>query len=434
MGEASCRSCKTLERENTMNAMASLLTRLLLFALAVPLSLAAPEQRQPPRYAVTIVDSLGGDFSETVGINNHGSASGNSFLPGDVVRHGFFWREGVTTDLGTLGGPNSFAPEEWSPNERDEVAGFSDTAMLDPNAENFCGFLGFYTSPYICRPFVWRHGVLTELPTLGGNNAAAVAINNRGELTGVSEITDPASGCSPISLSQLFQLFAVTWRPAKGEIKKLPPLLGDTLSNAAGINDSGMVVGTSGNCILGPIEAVLWRDGTPIDLGTLGGAVFNIAFGINNRGQVVGQSDLPGHVAHHAFLWEHGVMTDLGTLPGIASSLASSINNQGQVVGFSDDGNGNTVALLWQNGTMTDLNTLIPSGFPWFLAEALGINDLGQIVGFAFNATTGEGRGFILTPVQSSESNAQTARSTGSKELPVLPEKVRQMLKRRTDA
>jgi probable HAF family extracellular repeat protein len=246
------------------------------------------------------------------------------------------------------------------------------------------------------------------------------------------ETTDPASNCSPNSPSQLFQFFAATWRPAKGEIKRLPPLPGDTLSNATGINDSGLVVGTSGNCVLGPIEAVLWRDGKPINLGILGGAVFNIAFGINNQGQVVGQSDLPGDIAHHAFLWENGVITDLGTLPGIASSLAASINNRGQVVGFSDDGNGNTVALLWQNGTMTDLNTLIPVDSPWFLLEALGINDRGQIVGYASNASTGDVQGIILTPVENSESS--TSKGAASKRPPVLPEKVRQMLTRRMDA
>lgn len=50
-------------------------------------------------------------------------------------------------------------PEEWPPNERGEVAGLSDTTALDPNAENFCGAFDFLNGdPYICLPFVWRHG------------------------------------------------------------------------------------------------------------------------------------------------------------------------------------------------------------------------------------------------------------------------------------
>jgi hypothetical protein len=72
-----------------MNATTSALPRLLVLfsALAVALSPHAQEQQQPLRNAVTIVHSLGSD-SETVGVNNHSSASGTSFLAGGVVQHG----------------------------------------------------------------------------------------------------------------------------------------------------------------------------------------------------------------------------------------------------------------------------------------------------------------------------------------------------------
>jgi probable HAF family extracellular repeat protein len=201
------------------------ITAMMLFAaLAIPVRLAAQDHQDNKhhkhvRYTVTDLGTLGGGFSEGVGINNRGSVSGNSTLPGDTVKHGFFWRKGVMTDLGTLGGPNSFAPEEWSPNNRDEVAGFSDTSTLDPNGENLCGFLGFYTSPYICRPFVWRRGVMTELPTLGGNNGAAIAINDRGQLTGIAETTIKDPTCV---LPQLFDFKAVIWEPNKGKVRACP--------------------------------------------------------------------------------------------------------------------------------------------------------------------------------------------------------------------
>jgi probable HAF family extracellular repeat protein len=74
---------------------------------------------------------------------------------------------------------------------------------------------------------------------------------------------------------------------------------------------------------------VLWQNGTPTDLGNLGGMFFNIAFDINNQGQVIGQSDLPGDTTHHAFLrTEDDNMQDLGTLPGDVVSLANAINNK----------------------------------------------------------------------------------------------------------
>jgi probable HAF family extracellular repeat protein len=403
---------------------------LVLFAAtAIPVRLAAQEQKtERPRYAITDLGTLGGTFSEAVGVNNRGAVSGYSTLPGDSLIHGFFWQKGVMTDLGTLGGPNSFAPEEWAPNDKGQVAGLSDTAALDPDAENFCGPFSFLTSdPYICLPFVWRDGLMTALPTLGGNNGAALSINNRGQVTGVSE-TGTATDCVP-------HYEAVTWRSKKGEIQVLPPLPGDSEAVADGINDGGEVVGTSGNCTSGPVEAVLWRDSMPINLGSLGGAVFNIAFGINNRGQVVGQSDLPGDTAHHAFLWQNGVMTDLGTILGLPVSLAASINNEGQVVGFSQDLNSNnTVAWLWQKGTMTDLNTLISADSPWFLIEALGINDRGQIAGHAFNNTTGEVHGFLATP-DDGEADSEIALAargeTSQRREIILPENVRKMLRQR---
>jgi probable HAF family extracellular repeat protein len=412
---------------------------ILLCALAVPLSLAAAGD--PPRYTVTDIGTLGGTSSSAVGISNRGSVSGYSFLPGDAFIHGILWREGELTDLGTLGGPNSAVPEDWPPNEKDEVAGLSDTAVLDPYAENFCGFLDFQVSSYICRPFVWRKGVMTQLPTLGGNNAGANAINNRGQVTGLAETSNIDPTCIP---PQVFDFQAVIWEPEKGKIRVLPPLPSDTSAAVFGINEKGQATGVSGNCAIlapypqiltGAIEAVLWeRDGTPINLGSLGGKVFNIGFSLNNRGQVVGQSDLPGDATWHAFLWEKGVMMDLGVLYGLPVSLATSINNEGQVVGFSQDFVSTTVAFIWQEGVMTDLNTLIPADSPWFLIEALGINDRGQIAGYAFNAATGEVHGVILTPVPSSESSAQTARSTVRKELPVLSEKVLKLLKRRMGA
>jgi probable HAF family extracellular repeat protein len=408
---------------------------LLFVALALPLRLAAQERQQqqperPQHYTVTDLGTLGGSASQACGVSNRGSASGFSELSGDNVVHAFFWQSRTITDLGTLGGPNSFAPEEAPPNDRDEVAGFSDTATLDPNGEQFCALFGDF-GPYICRPFVWRDGVMTELPTLGGNNAAAVAINNRSQLTGVAEtaIADPT--CFP---PQLFDFKAAIWEP-NGDIQELPPLPGDNESLAQAINDRGQAVGVSGTCANGPIEAVLWQNGTPINLGTLGGAVFNIAFGINNRDQVVGQSDLPGDTTHHAFLWQRGVMTDLGTILGLPVSLATGINNPGQVVGFSQDMNGNnTVAFLWQDGVMTDLNTLLPPDSPWFFIEALGINDRGQIAGYGLNTSTGEVHAIVATPTNRntpSEGAPTTQGATGERPKVVLPENVRKFLQQR---
>jgi hypothetical protein len=80
-------------------------------------------------------------------------------------------------------------------------------------------------------------------------------------------------------------------------------------------------------------------------------------------------------------------LTDLGTLPGSNSASGEDINNAGEVVGFIQDVETfQEVAVLFFQGQVTDLNqgAQVPPGFT--LGEALGINDQGQIVGFAFSA------------------------------------------------
>jgi probable HAF family extracellular repeat protein len=184
------------------------------------------------------------------------------------------------------------------------------------------------------------------------------------------------------------------------------------------MNDGGQIVGSSGTCnALVPatsLHAVLWPNGPNggvIDLGNLGGPLWNIAFYINNRGQVVGQSGVPGLTTFHAFLWtkETG-MKDLGTLPGDIWSWANNINNKGQAVGTSFPATGGR-AFIWQDGVMTDLNIMIPPGSPLYLDEAFGINDKGQIAGFG-HLVNGEQRAYLLDPCGDNREGCQDAVDT----------------------
>jgi probable HAF family extracellular repeat protein len=353
----------------------------------------------PAHYTITDLGTLGGSFSLAYGINDNGQIDGFSTLPGDAVQHSFLIEKGTMIDLGTLGGPNSesFA----NLNNAIQVAGSAETSISDPNGEDFCSF----GTHLICLGFVWQNGIMTPLDTLGGSNSQAAAINNQGQVAGYAEtgIADP--NCPA---PQVLQFRPVVW--TTGHIAALPLYAADTEGAAFWMNNSHDVVGASGSCApydpryalpLQPRHALLWRNGTPIDLGNLGGEFENSAFAINDRGMIVGASDIPGDMYQHAFSWQNGHMTDLGTLPGDLVSAAVALNTRDQVTGVSDDGSGNIRAFLWQNGTMYDLNTLIAGQSPLYLLHGFGINSSGEIVGFAYNTTVGEVHGFLARPIYS---------------------------------
>ena len=144
-------------------------------------------------------------------------------------------------------------------------------------------------------------------------------------------------------------------------IVDLGVLPGGGFSEALNVNDRGQIVGWGGTAS-GEMHAILWDNGEPIDLGTLGGAMSR-AWGINNRGQVVGESET-AKGDFHAFLWEDGQMIDLAEAGPF--NRAFSINHKTEVVGhFQLD------AVLWSRGTLTDLG----------IGSALAINDRGVIAG-----------------------------------------------------
>lgn len=135
------------------------------------------------------------------------------------------------------------------------------------------------------------------------------------------------------------------------------PSLGGTQSRGMAINERGWVAGwslTAGNAAR---QAVLWRDGLLIPLGTLGGPNSTVPWpGLNEGGTVVGISqtgaldpyheawscELGGFIAEtdprricQGFVWQDGVMAALPTLGG-THGFATAVNDLGQVVGWAE--------------------------------------------------------------------------------------------------
>ena len=422
----------------------------------LPISLQLHAQNGPSgagqiRYSVINLGTLGGTMSNGFGgVNDRGWVTGDANLAGDQNEHAFLWRNGVMTDLGTLGGLNSSVP---SPVKDDSgfVVGVAQTAMVDPLGEVWgttfvCTSVVCQGSQNLLRGFLWQNGVMIALPTLGGNNNGALGANNLGQIVGAAETANRDPNCVP---PQVLDFEAVVWGPKPGQIEVLPKLPGDTVAAASAINDQGDVVGASGPCQFpAPVfrHAVLWQHDTVTDLGSLGGAVLNAANAINDLGQVVGQSDLPGDAATHAFLWQNGVMTDLGTLPGDSNSIANDINDKGQVVGISCDVNFNCRPFLWDDGVMTDLNTLIPPNSSLYLTYGSGINDRGEITGSACvlsnGACTSEVPAFLAVPCDDAHAGFEgcggiaagtpaAAQAISERPRVILPESIRQHLQKR---
>jgi len=173
----------------------------------------------------TVLDTLGGQTGEALGINNAEFAVGNSFTTGDTASHATLWNvnSGSVTDLGTLGGIDSNA---LAINAAGQIAGWS-----------------YLASDFAQHATFWDGAALTDLDTLGGTNSQALALNNSGQIVGWSELADGSqhatlwNGTSLIDLNSLLDPALVS--------------AGWVLIEAAGINDYGAIVGRASNSNLG---------------------------------------------------------------------------------------------------------------------------------------------------------------------------------------
>lgn len=172
----------------------------------------------------------------------------------------------------------------------------------------------------------WQGGTLTGLGTPGDVTSEACDTNNNGLIVG-----------SFIPNGQL-KPQACAW--INGQRFNLGTLPGGASAQVLAINEAGQVVGVSDaiasgggtakhayRLMLSPSGIVSDR----VDLGELGHG-FSYAYAINASGTVVGTSNA------RAFVWENGVMTDLNAHISPASGwtlyAASGISDDGRIVGW----------------------------------------------------------------------------------------------------
>jgi probable HAF family extracellular repeat protein len=396
-------------------------------------------------------------------MNPFGSGGFDGAGPVPFIFHAFLWKNGNVIDLGALPPVDlNFSSPQGPPNEKGETVGVSENGIIDP-------IVGFTQ----IRAVVWKDRQILDLGTLGGNESDAFTLNNRGQVVGfaLNATPDPFSTfyLQIFGSSAGTQTRAFLWDKRSG-MQDLGTLGGPD-AQAAFINERGQIAGFSytnstPNATTGfpTLDPFLWKDGKMVDLGTLGGTV-GAPNALNNRGQVVGLSNLAGDVTFHPFLWSApGPMLDLGTLGG-NNATATAINDAEEVIGSSDLPGGQAThaflwtkkdgikdlgtaytfdtcsdpgainsagqivgasrgcdfssqeAVLWENGEIIDLNTLIPPNSALILTRAFTINDRGEIGGLGVIGGIGEppgcfndsvcGHTFLLIPCDEGHPNVE---------------------------
>jgi probable HAF family extracellular repeat protein len=269
---------------------------------------------------------------------------------------------------------------------------------------------------YINLGFVWENNQMRALPNFpGGNNGFATGANNLRQVVGWAEngVHDPTCCCQDEPRHQVLQFLPAMWTLGPpDQIHELPLIPGDTSGAATAINDNGQIVGISGICDQAEgrhtaKHAVIWENGGVTDIGNLGAEWWNTPTAINQRGDVVGFAGHPASVNGPltAFIWteDNGIkaLKPLrGRVPEHVDSEAYGINEARQVVGVSCDADQNCVAVIWDHGVYpTDLNDLKVPGYSAVLATAKDINNKREITGRAVDPMTGVLTAYLAVPV-----------------------------------
>ena len=228
----------------------------------------------------SILGTLGGRDSWAYGINNSGQVTGYSAIAQDQSTvHAFIYKDGTFTDIGAvLGSTETVA---LGINASGQVAGYASSNSATRGAFLYdSGFFLFFEPngfPYGIndrgevvgglsgnddgsgRAFLYSHGAKQDLGTLGGGTfARAYALNNLGQVVGVS-------GPS-FFFNDGQKAFVYTGGTMQDLNALIPGVAGRMLTEARDINDAGQIVangkinGEDHGFLLTPTQPMLLTD------------------------------------------------------------------------------------------------------------------------------------------------------------------------------
>jgi probable HAF family extracellular repeat protein len=164
---------------------------------------------------------------------------------------------------------------------------------------------------------LWEAGTWTDLGNLGGSGhgagIVALNLNSSGEVVGASDLLGDAT----------FHAFLWTRKTGMQDLGTLP---GDANSSSVAINDSGEVVGVSLDANFNP-RAFQWQDGVMTDLNTLipadSSLFLLLACSINARGELTGLAVDTNTGEFHTYLATPSNVASAGNTAAPASQSAA---------------------------------------------------------------------------------------------------------------